>query len=202
MFDSEPAFCCLVVSHFCTVLCCAITCDTLKSALLPQCFLKWDSWWHGQEFGVFTVLGKTSSIGSHPLRKISANLSIWERVSGATRSLCSKTLWRRNPDSLAKAGVERESVERKKGWSLQSGFEPCKYSATSLPCKIIFSSSLPKNVMWQHSIFSCMSEVLSLFAEARLFDCSAIPMKWCVLVKTKVWLFSDKISELVHNNPV
>lgn len=36
-----------------------------------------------------------------------------------------------------------------------------------------------------------MSLVLFLFAEAKLLDCSAMSMKWCVLLKTEVWLFSD-----------
>lgn len=136
-----------------------------------------------------------------PFEENFSQLILMGRASGATRrNLCSKTLQGGNPDCLAKAGVERESVERKKGWSLQSGFEPSKYSATSLLAKYYFSAPCQK-MSWG-SIFSCMSWVLSLFAEARLLDCFAMSMKWCVLVRTEVWLLSDKISELVHNNPI
>lgn len=71
------------------------------------------------------------------LIQLASSLALMRRASGASRrNLCSKTLWGRNPDSLAKAGAERESVEGKRWWSQQSGFETCKYSATGLPCKM------------------------------------------------------------------
>lgn len=82
VFDWEPAFCHLVVSRHCTALCCAIACDMPKSALPTQYFLKQDpcpdAVGKNLVCVLFTVLGKASSTGNHPLRKNSASLSWWE----------------------------------------------------------------------------------------------------------------------------
>lgn len=156
MFDSEPAFCCLVVSHLCTVLWFAITCDTLKSASLSQCSLKQDSWCDGQELDVFTVLGKASSIGSHTLRKISASLSLWEGPVVPLEEISAQRLSGKEIQMPWQRLVQRGSLWREREGGL------CKVvlsQANTVPpaclAKWKFSSSLPENVMWQPSIFSC-----------------------------------------------
>lgn len=186
MFDWEPAFCHLVVSRHCTALCCATACDMPKSALPTQYLLKWDSCPDavGKNL-VFTVLGKASSVGSHPLRKISASLSWWEGTVVALGEISVQRLSGEEIHSPWQRLVRGGGL-----WREREG-GPCRAvvsRANPVPqaclAKWKCSSSLPKNVMWQHTdvpLFlaakAAMSSVLSFFAEATLLDCSAMSMK-------------------------
>ena len=197
MFDWEPVFCHLVVSHHCAALRCAIMCAMLKSALPTQRWLKQDSCPDAVDKNLvcllFTVLGKASFVGSHPLRKISASLSWWEGLVVALGEISVQRLSREEIHSLWQRLVQGGGL-----WREREG-GPCRAvvsRANPVPpaclAKWKCSSSLPKNVMWQHAdipLFlaakAAMSSVLSFLAEARLLDCSATSMKWCAWVKNE-----------------
>lgn len=199
MFDWGPAFCHLVVSRHCTALCCAIACDMPKSALPTQYFLKQDACPDAVGKNLvcllFTVLGKASSIGSQPRRKISASLSWWEGPVAALGEMSVQRLSGEEIHSPWQMLAQEGGLWRERGWSLQSGRELCKSSATSLPCKMkMFQLPAKKCHVaadWHPPIFICKGsyEFSSFFAEGRLLGCSALSMKWCLLVKTEVRLF-------------
>lgn len=165
MFDWEPAFCHLVVSRHCTALCCAIACDMQKSALPTQYFLKQDSCpdavGKNLECLLFTVLGKASFVGSHPLRKIFASLSWWEGLVVALEIISVQRLSGEEIHNPWQRLTQGGGLRRERGWSPQSACEPCKSSATSLPCKMK-TFPLPAKkchvaAHWHPPIFSCKS---------------------------------------------
>lgn len=155
MFDWEPAFCHLVVSRHCTVLCCATVCDMPKSASPTQYFLKQDSaslWCSGRELGMFTVY--CSSKGFLLWKQPSEENFCWPVLmerdgSGTWWKLCSKTLRANKPEPSVKTGMGTGAV----GAGGPCGDVVSHTNPVPLACFAGWkcSSSLPKSVMWQQT---------------------------------------------------
>lgn len=153
------------------------------------------TWCSRQEFCVFTVYCSWKGF------------ICWKPSS--EESFCQLILMRRAGGGiLFKDSQGKKSRALGKGWYREGVCEereggPCRAvvsHANPVPpaclAKWKCSSSLPKNVMWQHTdipLFlaakAARSSVLSFLTEARLLDCSAMRMKGCVLMKAEVRLF-------------